>query len=773
MTTLIVRLIRRWWLWLLLLPAASLAAQSVIQDSPPDHARITAVVAGDAADPASGGLPLTVYFVAPDESGRALPRPPLVEDGAAVLVDGRPFPATLAPYTGDSYITLLTDTTQSMSGHMPAILNAFLKLFERKPDNVLLALSGFEQDLTSVPNFMADATALRVASQRLVTTEQRLSCPFDAAYDAINDATLDKVLQDSPQIMRAVVLLSDGINSNRCTYRTDRDLDGLIELAADKRISFYTILFGNTAPDDNTRLERLATGTGGTTYIFTDAERLSEHLNAIVAGLNTQQQARAVVFIESDQTVSVNLDLRVRGQGNETTPLLSTSIHFTPPGIFRPTVKQLYLEDSVAYLGQTQDLTVVLRGANMSGGDRVRLHVYDSEAGTIVAGTEKTIVWEAGQERREEILPAEGLVSGRAYAIRAFSDDVPLPAEAVAGAPLSERPYTHGELVPPPSFSLALRPPQPETGQLEVVLIGVIVPAEGRTSYRATVAVGGTPVYPTAAVGEQTLTSATAPLIIPYYPTEEATADRQSVEAVITVWLTWPDGRQSDTTVEAQLPLRPGVSRTERLAGALRANPVIAGVALVVLGFALLYLLALRRLNRLNPAATWRPVRALTRTPDAPPSDVAAANPAVVDPATRIPSAAAPRPALPPLPSHPPLAATLRVIRAPDATREGEIVVVNRFPFRIGREGCELTLGDGRTSRHHASIQQIGDQLVIIDKGSKNGTYLNDATDPLTPGMRWPMEDGDRIRIGSTIELHLATHPTGDAVPGGGKPTGP
>ena len=109
MTRLNVRLLRLWWLWLLLLPAASRAAQTVIQDAPPHHARITAIVAADTADPA-GGLPLTVYFVAADESGRALPRPPLVEDGAAVLVDGRPFPATLAPYTGDSYIPLLTDT---------------------------------------------------------------------------------------------------------------------------------------------------------------------------------------------------------------------------------------------------------------------------------------------------------------------------------------------------------------------------------------------------------------------------------------------------------------------------------------------------------------------------------------------------------------------------------------------------------------------------------------------------------------------------------------
>ena len=63
-------------------------------------------------------------------------------------------------------------------------------------------------------------------------------------HRSLDGISLAEVLQASPQVMRAVVLLSDGINSDRCTYRSDRDLDGLIELATDKRISFYTILFG-------------------------------------------------------------------------------------------------------------------------------------------------------------------------------------------------------------------------------------------------------------------------------------------------------------------------------------------------------------------------------------------------------------------------------------------------------------------------------------------------------------------------------------------------
>ena len=94
----------------------------------------------------------------------------------------------------------------------------------------------------------------------------------------------------------------------------------------------------------------------------------------------------------------------------------------------------------------------------------------------------------------------------------------------------------------------------------------------------------------------------------------------------------------------------------------------------------------------------------------------------------------------------------LHILQAPEEITN-DIVVVDPLPFRIGREDCHLTIGDERTSRTHATIQRIGRQYFIMDMKSKNGTFINDESEMLAPGMRWPLNHGDRIRLGATIEL--------------------
>lgn len=65
----------------------------------------------------------------------------------------------------------------------------------------------------------------------------------------------------------------------------------------------------------------------------------------------------------------------------------------------------------------------------------------------------------------------------------------------------------------------------------------------------------------------------------------------------------------------------------------------------------------------------------------------------------------------------------------------------------IGRlSGSEIEIQDPGASRRHAEIRRDGEDYLVVDLGSTNGTLLNDA-----PVAEATLEDGDRITIGRTV----------------------
>lgn len=65
----------------------------------------------------------------------------------------------------------------------------------------------------------------------------------------------------------------------------------------------------------------------------------------------------------------------------------------------------------------------------------------------------------------------------------------------------------------------------------------------------------------------------------------------------------------------------------------------------------------------------------------------------------------------------------------------------------IGREGCDITIGDPDVSRRHAEIQIVGAVLSIQDLGSTNGTFVNGERIDQPRSLR----DGDEVRIGAVV----------------------
>jgi pSer/pThr/pTyr-binding forkhead associated (FHA) protein len=87
-------------------------------------------------------------------------------------------------------------------------------------------------------------------------------------------------------------------------------------------------------------------------------------------------------------------------------------------------------------------------------------------------------------------------------------------------------------------------------------------------------------------------------------------------------------------------------------------------------------------------------------------------------------------------------AATL-VIRS-GGGRAGEVYPFDVERLTIGRHTeANVFLDDVTVSRHHAVIEHEGDQYVIVDEGSLNGTYVNRRRSD-----RQVLVDGDEIQVG-------------------------
>lgn len=86
---------------------------------------------------------------------------------------------------------------------------------------------------------------------------------------------------------------------------------------------------------------------------------------------------------------------------------------------------------------------------------------------------------------------------------------------------------------------------------------------------------------------------------------------------------------------------------------------------------------------------------------------------------------------------------------------DGELVVVgsSRRPYPLAKDAlsigrldtCDIVLGDPGVSRRHAEVRREGDEWVVVDLDSTNGTIVNGR-----PVRRHRLAPGDRIEVGET-----------------------
>lgn len=82
---------------------------------------------------------------------------------------------------------------------------------------------------------------------------------------------------------------------------------------------------------------------------------------------------------------------------------------------------------------------------------------------------------------------------------------------------------------------------------------------------------------------------------------------------------------------------------------------------------------------------------------------------------------------------------------------QGAVLSITDSPAIIGRDStATLCVPDRSVSRRHSQIERHGDDFVLTDLDSLNGTFVNDV-----PVKRRNLEHGDRVRIGASHFLFL------------------
>jgi len=88
-----------------------------------------------------------------------------------------------------------------------------------------------------------------------------------------------------------------------------------------------------------------------------------------------------------------------------------------------------------------------------------------------------------------------------------------------------------------------------------------------------------------------------------------------------------------------------------------------------------------------------------------------------------------------------------------------QIQVIDNRHVLIGRSsGNDITINIAQVSRYHAVARLVGEQAVVMDRDSTNGTYLNG--ERLEPGREYLIQDNDTIRLGDGVNVYVRTsHP--------------
>ncbi len=737
------------------------------QERPPEIA-----VLHTATDPQPGAatLPLSIFFSLRDQNGNIVPRSVVSLDGAqgSLIVApaaGQPFPPVPIS-VGDPQtpikIALVIDRSGSMNQRIgeangqpltlfEAVRTAAIESLKSAPQQAEFAVFSFaEKPELQSAGFLSQAeqsqliqdAILRFAPNKPGTGN---TCITDAALAAIDFLNANK--SDQALERKAVILFTDGIdkeadnsptNGNNCS---NLDFDAVIrsaQLSSGTIIPLYTIWPCTEPCDENQRagLEKLARETRGASAIgsLQDSGALFQRVMEL---LNSQWVLKADVLASKGQNTAT---LRVQ-LGDDGT-FLTAATPFESDRDYNPLPVIAVAQQQ--YSAEDDRYKVTLGITNPDGVGEVIAGVYNLDSGGVLVSQEQR--FDKLGPLLEFFLPTDGLKAGETYFLRITAQDKNKnPLQDAKGGPLLISYEFKYE--PKLNYSIGAVTPEWEAGSL---LVAVDVRGAGERPLSFTGEITNRDK------GDKEALAATSPREGQLrFPLPKLLRDATQ-PASYEITLRLEDGenglerrREPPVTIEPQV--QPGFLTVFINSP---AGPVVLGLLGVALLGAIGGLIYMRTRPQkreiplpFNPQTMLRPSpgEAAQAVPTPRSSAVAPAQVKIPPPVkVSLPPVAPPtevrssRQAAPPTVVSGPSSATvvhmpeqrrprvrIKVVKTVDPTQVREQIF--ELPCSIGREQATFVItGDPKISRLHAELRADGDQLLLVDLGSTNGTLVRD-----------------------------------------------
>ena len=88
---------------------------------------------------------------------------------------------------------------------------------------------------------------------------------------------------------------------------------------------------------------------------------------------------------------------------------------------------------------------------------------------------------------------------------------------------------------------------------------------------------------------------------------------------------------------------------------------------------------------------------------------------------------------------------SIRLIELTEKPEHHREIILSKEEFLLGRgTDCDLRLNDNEVSRHHCMFRLQNEDILIMDLGSSNGTFVNE----LRVRSQTSVKEGDQVKVG-------------------------